>query len=401
MVAEVADFKRLRGELDEIRGALAGLGLDGWLLYDLRGRNDVARGLLGLGKMTRRYFVWIPAEGEPVAIVHGIEEGPWANWPWRRRSYVAWRELDDALAEVLAGATRIAMEVMPRDAVPVVDLVPAGVVELVEAAGPEVVPSGDLVTRFYSRWSEEGLESHLRAAEVVAGVARDSLEWLAEEVREGRPVTESGLRRHVLDLLAERGCGTGANCHAATGVNAADPHYSPIGEGATFEKGDLVLLDLWAKEADHLIYADQTWMAYLGEEAPARTLEVWEAVREARDAAVEFLRERWREGRAVQGYEVDDVAREVIASRGFGAAFIHRTGHSIDTWMHGMGPNLDNLETHEVRELIEGVGFSVEPGIYIPGEIGVRSEINVHIGPDGPVVTPREFQRELWMLPVG
>jgi Xaa-Pro aminopeptidase len=393
-------FGRLRSQLGEIQEALVELGLDGWLLYDLRGRNLVAGGLSGLGTLSRRYFIWLPARGEPEAIVHGIETGPWAGWPWAQRRYVSWRELDTALAEVLAGAERIAMEIMPRDAVPVVDLVPVGVVELVREAGPEVVSSGELITRFYSRWTEAGVESHLRAAEVLAGVARDALEWLAAEVRRGGAPTEAGLRAHVLGLLAERGCGVGADCHAANGINAADPHYAPVDEGATFRAGDVVLLDLWAKEAEDLIYADQTWMAYLGDNPPALVEEVWAAVRDARDAAVAFLRERWQEGRSVQGYEVDDVARGVIERRGYGEAFIHRTGHSIDVSTHGMGPNLDNLETREVRHLIPGVGFSIEPGIYLPGELGVRSEINVYIGPAGPVVTPREIQAELLLLPV-
>lgn len=395
-----AGFDRLRDQLDEIQAALVELGLDGWLLYDLHGRNLIAGGLLGLGVMTRRYFVWVPARGEPVAIVHRIETGPWAEWPWSQRRYVGWRELDVTLAEVMAGAGRVAMEIMPLDAVPVVDLVPSGVVELVRAAGPEVVTSGELITRFYSRWSPAGLASHLRAAEVIAGVANDALEWLAAEVRGGGAPTEAGLRRRVVEMMAERGCGAGADCHAANGVNAADPHYVAVGEGATFRAGDVVLLDLWAKEADHLIYADQTWMAYLGEQIPERVVEVWTAVRDARDAAVEFLRERWREGRAVQGYEVDDVTRAVIVGRGYGDAFIHRTGHSIDVSTHGMGPNLDNLETHEVRLLIPGVGFSIEPGIYLPGELGVRSEINVYIGDDGPVVTPREIQVDMRTLAV-
>lgn len=394
------DFGRIGAQLTAIQGALVELEIDGWLLYDLRGRNPVAGELLGLGALTRRYFVWIPAEGEPTAVIHGIERGPWTSWPWSTEEYVGWRELDRVLAGLLEGTTRIAMEVMPRDAVPVVDLVPAGVVELVEGAGPMVVTSGELITRFYSRWSDEGLASHLRAAETLRGVAHDALDWLASEVREGRAPTEAGLRRHVLELLAERGCAAGADCHAANGVNAADPHYTAVGEGAVFEPGDVVLLDLWAKEADHLIYADQTWMAYLGSEVPVKVQEVWEAVRDARDAAVAFLRDRWAEGRPVQGYEVDDIARALITERGYGPAFIHRTGHSIDTSTHGMGPNLDNLETHEVRTLIPGVGFSIEPGIYLPGELGMRSEINGYIGPEGPVMTPDEIQSDLILLPV-
>lgn len=391
-------FDRLRTQLDGIQAALRELELDGWLLYDLRARNRVAGGLTGLGELSRRYFVLIPATGEPLAIVHGIEEAPWAGWPWRRRRYVGWRELDAALHEELGAARRVAMEVSPRDGVPLLDLVPAGVVELVEAAGPEVASSGELITRFYSRWTPEGLASHRRAAEVLAGVARDAFDHLARAVEAGGEVTESALRRRVLDTLAARGCGTGADCIAATGLNAADPHYEPLGAGATFRRGDVVLLDLWAKEAEDAIYADQTWMAYLGDRVPGRVAELWAAVRDGRDAAVDFLRRLWREGRPVQGYEVDDAARRVIAERGFGPAFIHRTGHSIDRFTHGMGPNIDNLETRETRVLIPGIGFSIEPGIYLPGEIGLRSEINVYLREDGPEVTPGETQSDIFAL---
>lgn len=391
-------FGRLRARLEEIQATLRELDLDGWLLYDLRSRNLIAGGMLGLGTLTRRYFVLIPAEGEPRAIVHGIEEGPWAKWPWRRRSYVAWRELDEALGEALAGMRRVAMEVSPGDAVPVVDMVPSGVVELVRKAGPEVVSSGDLITRFYSRWTPEQLASHRRAAETLAGVARDAFTYLATEIEAGRPVTEGGLRAWVIDAMKKRGCGAGADSHIANGINAADPHYNPYGEGATFRRGDVVLLDLWAKEADDMAYADQTWMAYLGAEVPPRVQEVWEAVRDARDAAVNYIRRRWQEGALIRGYEVDDVARAVITERGFGPAFIHRTGHSIDSSTHGMGPNIDNLETHETRILLPGVGFSIEPGIYLPGELGMRSEINVYMRDDGPEVTPSVIQQEILTL---
>lgn len=392
------DFARLREQLDEIQEALREQALDGWLLYDLHAANPVASELLGLGDLTRRYFVYIPATGEPVAVVHGIEEAPWTNWPWPRRVYVGWRRLEDELRDLLSGAKRVAMEVSPRDSVPAVDKVPAGVAELVRSLGPELVSSGDLITYFYARWSEEGLASHRRAAEVLAGVARDAFDHLARSVRAGETVTEGGLRAWVLETMAARGVGSGTDSIVANGVHAADPHYHPVGGGAPLVEGDLILLDLWGKEADHLIYADQTWMGYLGSTLPDRVVEVWTPVRDARDAAVEFLRERWRPGEPVQGYEVDDVSRGVIERAGFGEAFIHRTGHSIDRSTHGMGPNIDNLETHEVRTLIQGVGFSIEPGIYLRGEIGVRSEIDVYIGENGPEVTPDTVQRDVFTL---
>lgn len=399
MMEETAPtFERLRARLDEIQASLREAGLDGWLLFDVYARNRVAMGLLGFGEQKRRYFAWIPAKGQPVAVMHGIEEGPWARWPWERRRYVAWRELDAVLAELLAGTKRIAMEISPGDAVPALDLVPAGVVELVAKAGPEVVSSGDLITRFYSSWTPDQLAAHRRTAETLAAVARDAFAYLADRVAAGEVVTEAAMRRWVIEQLEARGAGVGADAIVATGVSAADPHYHPVDGGATFRRGDLVLIDLWSKEAEDAAYADQTWMGYLGAEVPPKIAEVFGVVRDARDAAVDFLRRRWAEGTPVQGYEVDDVCREVIERHGYGKWFIHRTGHSIDRSTHGMGPNMDNLETHEVRSLIQGVGFSIEPGIYLPGELGVRSEINVYIGEQGPEVTPSEIQDEVFTL---
>jgi Xaa-Pro dipeptidase len=393
-----SDFRTLTERLPEIQDALRAQRLDGWLLYDLHQRNGVTAALLGLGDLSRRYFVLVPAEGEPRALVHGIEEAPWEAWPWSRRRYVGWQELEGALAELLAGRRRVAMEVSPGDAVPATDLVPAGVVELIREAGPEVVSSAELITLFYSRWTAEGLASHRRAAQVLAQVARDAFRLLGARVDEGAETTEAELRQWVLDTLADRGVGVGADSIVANGVNAANPHYAPGERGAVFQRGDVVLLDLWAKEADPLIYADQTWMAYLGPEVPDRCAELFAVIRDARDAAVEFLHRQWRAGTPIEGREVDDVCRGVVVERGYGAAFIHRTGHSIDTATHGMGPNIDNLETRDVRRLVPGVGFSIEPGIYLAGDVGMRTEINVYMGDDGPEVTSPEPQQELYTL---
>jgi Xaa-Pro dipeptidase len=384
-------FRALAARLEEIQAALREQGLDGWLLYDLHARNAVAGRLLGLGDLTRRYFVFLPAEGEPQAVTHRIEQHPWADWPWRRVAYSGWRELDAALAAVVRGK-RVAMEISERDAVPAMDIVPAGVLELVRSAGAEVVSSGDLVSRFYSRWSAEALVSHRRTAEALASVAADAFARAAAALRAGETLYEGELRRWVLEQLAARGFGVGADAIVAVGENAANPHYETGERGAPLERDRVLLLDLWSKERDDLVYADQTWMAYLGESVPDRIVTLWEAVRDARDAAVTFLRERWAAGQPVQGREVDDVARGVIAARGYGDAFVHRTGHSIDQATHGMGPNIDNLETSETRVLIPGVGFSIEPGIYLPGDVGLRSEINVYMGEEGPEVTPREPQ---------
>lgn len=399
MTAPGTTFGTIREQLPAIQAALEQQGLDGWLLYDLRARNIIAGRLLGLGEQSRRYFVLIPAQGEPFAITHGIEQGPWRSWPWQKTVYVSWRSLDEAMKTVLAGRRRIAMEISPRDAVPVCDLVPAGVVELVRSAGVEVVSSGDLITLFYSRWTGEQLASHHRAAAALADVAESMFRRLASDLAAGRTVTEMDVRERTGAELNRRGFAV-ADAIAATGLNAANPHYDPVGRGATFAPGDIVLLDLWCKETDDAVYADQTWMACLAPKVPERAASLFRIVCAARDAAVKFLQDAWKAGRQIQGYEVDDVARDVIARAGYGDYFIHRTGHSIDIATHGMGPNIDNLETHETRVFLPGVGFSIEPGIYISGEIGMRSEINVYIGESGPEVTPGRLQHEIFTFPV-
>jgi Xaa-Pro dipeptidase len=393
-----SDFARLKRDLDAMQAAIREAGLGGWLLYDLHARNDVAARLLGLGDLSRRVFVLIPAEGEPTAVTHGIEQLPWGQWPWRRHTYVGWQQLDDVLRETLNGVGTVAMEFSGNAAVPAIDLVSGGIIELVRSKGVTVVSSGDLVTRFYSCWTPDQLKAHRTASAVLAQVAHAAFIRLARSVDAGTDVDELTLRQWVLDDLDARGVGFGADSIAATGLSAANPHYSPQDGGATFRRGDVVLLDLWSKQSDDLVYADQTWMAYLGAQVPERAATLFAHIRDARDAAVEFLGDRWREGRPIQGREVDDVARRVITDAGCGEYFIHRTGHSIDRATHGMGPNIDNLETRETRHIIPGVGFSIEPGIYIPGEIGMRTEINVYVGEDGPEVTSPDPQREITAL---
>ena len=371
--------------------------LDGWLLYEFHGLNPIAVALLGLEKTTRRGFVLVPSEGEPVALIHAIEASAWRHWPFARCTYSGWREMEERLGQILDGRRRLAMEVSPGAAVPTLDYVPAGIAGLILGAGVEATSSGDLVSRFHSVWSPEQLAGHARAAEIVAVVARRAFDRAAEAVRRGAPTTEGGLSEWIRSELRSAGLVESVDCIVAIGPRASDPHYAPEGEGETIDRGQLLLIDLWGA-LEGSVPADQTWMGMLGASLDARTREIWEAVRAARDAALEFLRERHRDGVDLRGLEVDDVARAVIAERGYAKHFVHRTGHSIDTDLHGSGPNLDNLETRDDRRLVSGVGFSVEPGIYIRGEIGVRTEVNVYWGPDGPVVTPADVQREIFLL---
>ncbi len=377
--------------------SLAEADLDGWLIFDFHGLNPIAAGLLGLnGMATRRIFVLIPREGEPVAITHAIEQGPWCDWPaqWPRTTYSGWRELEGKLRELVAGKT-VAMEYSPGDAVPYLDRVPAGVLEMVRNAGGKVVSSAELVTRFYAVWSDENVASHERAAKVVAQIAKDAFRIAGQRAAENSPLHEHEIQAWIVDRFAAAQLEFDNGPIVAIGPNAADPHYEPSAARATpISTGAILLIDLWAREANG-VYADQTWMASFGPPS-TRDENVWRAIRDARDAALALLRHRIEAGMPLRGGEVDDAARGVITSRGYGDQFIHRTGHSIDPRdLHGSGPHIDNLETRDERLLIPGVGFSIEPGIYLRGDVGMRTEVNAWVGAGKLLVTPLRPQEEL------
>lgn len=383
-----------------IQQALAEAGVDGWLLYDFRGCNPIARSMLQLeGMQSRRVFAWVPREGTPVAISHAIEQAAWVHWPgeWTREVYSSWRSLETAVATLVRGR-RAAMEYSPGDAVPYVDRVPAGVLEMVRAAGADVVTSGDLVTLFYARWHADHISSHLRSAEAISVIAHEAMRLAGARAAAGTPMHEHEVMRWILEAFEHGGMETDHGPIVAAGANAANPHYEPSEERPRLiERGELLLVDLFAKEKHGGVWADQTWMACLGEPT-ARMQEVWRAVRDARDAAIDLVLSAGAGG-GLRGGDVDDAAREVIVSRGFGEYFIHRTGHSIDSRdLHGSGPHLDNLETRDERRLLPGVAFSIEPGVYIAGEIGIRSEVNAYLEPGRAVITPTEIQRELLVV---
>jgi Xaa-Pro dipeptidase len=382
------DFPALRRLLGE-------LGADGWLLYDFHGLNPTATRVLGIrGMGTRRFFVLLPRDGTPVAIAHRIELASFDGFPGELRPYAAWRELHDQLRALVAGKT-LAMEVSPADAVPYLDRVPHGVVQLIEGFGARVISSGTLVTRFAARWSPEELAGHRRAAEAIAQIAQEALRWAGSELARGAEVRETAVQARVMAAFERAQLVTDHPPIVGFQANAANPHYEPRpGSDRRLAAGDVLLLDLWAGVAARTVFADQTWMGFAGREAGEEVRRVWEVVRDARDAAVGLLRERWKKKEPVTGAALDDAARGVIRKAGYEEYFVHRTGHSIDRDLHGSGPHLDNFETADERRLIPGVGFSVEPGVYLPGRFGIRSEINVYLGEEGPEVTPARPQQD-------
>ena len=389
--------------LPDFQRALADAGVDGWLLYDFRGLNPIAGDLMRLeGMTTRRAFAFVPTLGAPVALTHAIEQGPWRHWPsqWPREVYSSWRSLESLLMKHVAGK-RVAMEYSAGDAVPYLDRVPAGVIEMVRAMGATVTSSGELVTRFYATWTAENIASHERAAKLVAEIGQSALRRAGEMVSSGKKLSEYELMMWIRERFQQAGLVTDHGPNVSAGANAANPHYEPSADASAMIGGkgnETLLIDLWAREENGGVYADQTWMASVGKPSKQAS-EIWNAIRDARDAAIELVESRVAAGEPLRGADVDDAARRVIESRGFGEYFTHRTGHSIDPRdLHGSGPHLDNLESREERMIVPGVGFSIEPGIYIPGNIGMRTEVNVYVTPGKAVVTPRDYQKELMVV---
>ncbi len=373
-----------------VQSTLVSLDLDAWLLYDFHGINPIARRMAGLGNdrfATRRWFGLLPASGEPVWLHHAIEAHLFADLPGRRVPFVAYRELVDGLRDLLRGRKRVAMEYVPGGAIPYVSRVDAGTIEMVRATGAQVVSSADLVQSFEARWSPEALESHRRAARGLKEVLQATFDHVRRAVQSKEALTEHSVQQFMAGEFRRRRLVFDPPI-VAVNAHSGNPHYETRAEGsAPVKKGDLLLLDLWCREEpEGSIWADITWMAYVGKEVPARQREIWDIVAGARDAAVSFLKEGASLGKRIRGADVDEVARAHIRERGYAERFIHRTGHSIGLEVHGNGCNIDSLETIDDRQLIPRTGFSIEPGIYLP-EFGVRSEIDVYMDERGVEVT--------------
>jgi Xaa-Pro dipeptidase len=391
-------------DIDAIQSALGEEKIDGWLLYDFRGSNPIARSVIGFDDhqiATRRWFYLIPRTGAPVKIQHVIEPNALKAPPGKSVLYRSWRELEDLLKSHLSGMQRVAMEYSPGAAIPYVARVDAGTIEMVQAAsGAKVVSSADLVQMFESRWTPEQKQLHDQAATNTMLAKDEAFELIRARLASGTPVKESEVQAFIQSHFEAHGLYTHHPCIVAVNDHASDPHFETAAgpNDREIKKGDLVLIDLWAKVANdpRAVYYDATWMGYCGQDVPARMSEVWEAVKGARDAAIEFVSRAVESGRTIHGYEVDDVSRRFIEERGFGPYFLHRTGHSIGYEVHGNGVNIDNLETRDQRRIVPGVCFSIEPGVYLP-EFGVRSEIDMYVDQDVAEVTGG-IQRELLLL---
>ena len=359
-------------------------GLDGWLFYDFRRSDPLAYRILQLDPtrhVTRRWYYWIPAEGAPVKLVHRIEPRVLDGLPGRPLLYAGWEEQQEHLRLLLRGVTHVAMQYSPLNAVPYVSRVDAGTIELIRGFGIDVVSAADLIQQFEAVWTDRQLASHKFAAGKLRRIVDEAFAHVAHQIAGRRTLTEHGLQQFILSRIRAHKLTTATPPIAAVNAHSADPHYSPAPKGsARIKKGDLVLIDLWAKKpAAGSVYADITWTGFVGHEAPARQRDVFAIVREARDAALRFVRSRVYSGQFPCGWEVDEHCRTVIRKAGYADRFIHRTGHSIGEEVHGNGANIDSLETKDGRRLLPRTCFSIEPGIYLPGEFGIRSELDVYL----------------------
>ena len=378
-----------------VQAALRDEGLDGWLLYDFHGANPIARrvaGLDGRTKLTtRRWYYLVPAEGTPRALVHGIERESLAHLPGKRRVYTSRDELDAGLATLLRGIRRVAMEYSPAGAIPYIARVDAGTVDRVRALGAEVVSSGDLVQRFEAVWDDAALSTHRAASAHLYAIKDRAFALIRDRARDGG-LTEYGVQQEMAAWFTEAGLVTDCPPVVAAGPSSGNPHYLPTAEAhRPIGTDTVVLLDLWGKlDRPGAVYADITWVGYTGAMVPPAVAERFSVAREARDAAVALVEQRVAEGALLAGWEVDRAARDVIDAAGWGARFIHRTGHSLGEEVHGNGVHMDDYETHDERRLLPGTGFTIEPGIYLD-DFGVRTEINMYVGRTAAEVTgPRQ-----------
>jgi Xaa-Pro dipeptidase len=383
-------------DIGAVQAALRAEGLDGWLLYDFHGSNPVAQRLAGLNRgghmTTRRWYYLIPADGEPCALVHAIERHNLDHLPGAKVMYAGRTELDAALTTLLDGMRRVAMEYSPLCAIPYVSRVDAGTIEMVRARGVDVASSGDLVQRFEAAWSEEQLATHHSASGKLHRIKDQTFDAVARRVRDGQATTEFDIQELMRGWFADEGLVSDSMPNVSAQENAGNPHYLPTAAHTrAIGPDELVLIDLWAKlDVPGAVFADITWVGFTGRTAPPEMTRAFEAVREARDAAVALVESAAAAGRDLRGWEVDRAARTVLEEAGFAGQILHRTGHSLGEEVHGNGAHLDDYETHDERRLLPGTGFTIEPGLYFDS-FGVRTEIDMAWTAKGPEVTgPRQ-----------
>jgi Xaa-Pro dipeptidase len=389
--------------LENIQSNLKKLNLDGWLIYDFRGSNDLALEILNIPKtshLTRRFYYFIPRSGSPLKIVNEIEAGHLNHLPGEKYTYSSYDSLNEHLAKISGAAKKVAMEYSHKNNIPYVSKVDAGTIEYIRSLGIEIKSSGDLISKFAAVWSHEQFEENRPVAAALTEIVKEAFNFISERLTNDKSTNEYEVQQFIMRKFKDNRMITDFPPIVGVNENSSNPHYAPTEEHhKQINRGDLVLIDLWAKmDKTDAVWSDITWTGYTEHTVPEKYTRVFDVVAEARDTSFNFVASRFNEGKEVRGFEVDDAARKVIEREGFGKYFFHRTGHSITTELHGSGANMDNYETHDERLILPSTSFSIEPGIYLP-DFGIRSEIDVYISPEGKVMaTGQEIQREIYPI---
>jgi Xaa-Pro dipeptidase len=379
--------------LELIQSALREQQVDGWLFYDHHHRDPIAYRILGLSDslhVSRRWYYFIPAEGQPRKLTHRIESGKLASLPGTGQLYSSWQELEAGLRTMLEPYKKLAMQYSPRNAIMYVSLVDAGTIEVLRDMGKTIVSSADLVSRFEAVLTPEQIASHYEAQRHIDEIVTAAWKHIATRLRSGGAahLNEYEVMVWLQEAMRRAGIAEGYGPNVSVNSNSSDSHYEPTSASSKpIREGDFLLIDIWGRmDRPGTCFYDITWTGVVGREPSDRERQVFSAVAQARDAAIKTVQDAFAAGKPLAGWQADDAARAVIRKAGFGEYFTHRTGHSISTETHGNGANLDNLETHDERLILPYTCFSVEPGIYLP-EFGVRSEINMLTEPGRAVVT--------------
>ena len=372
--------------------------IDGWLLYDYRGMNPIFSDTVGyIPNITRPCWLWIPASSDPKLIVSFVDQNRFEHLGIKAEYWVSRAQMINSLKSHLPQQGKVAMEYSPMGVLPRVTKIDGGTLELIKSLGVDVVTSANLIQYATQRWSKKELNSHLKASEILTSTVKEAFNFIGENI--GSNITEFEVAEFIRDRFTKRNLKTPDGPVVAINAHAADPHFEPTeSNSVSMQKGDWLLIDLWGRiEDEPSVCADITWTAYIGDKVPSKHREVFNTVIGSRDAAVSLLEKAHMEGRLLQGWEVDAEARNFINNSGYGKYFSHRLGNSLGKEAHGNAVNLDGWETHDTRTVSPKIGFTIEPGIYIPGEFGVRSEIDLFYYESGPMVTT-EKQTEPYMI---
>jgi len=379
-------FERISGVSTEIPGA-GGETLK--LVYDRDGKNPSAVNIVKPdGRPQRPWFYLIPAKGEPVALMHNSEARNFEHLAGKKLTYTGYRDLDKQMRAMLKGVRSVAIEYSPKAAVPNMSRVDAGTVELVRAAGIQVKSSETLVQNTKAIWGDAGRTSHYVAVHHIVELRKEALAFVGKKLSAREPVTEYDVQQKLTHGMTMRGI-VGPPPVVAAGVNSADPYYVPTAaKTATIKAGDVIVIGIAGKvDKPDGVYAAQTWVAVAANAVPDAIHRAFETASLARDQALVLITDRIRKHRVVTGSEVDQATRAFMKKAGVGSQVMHRTGHSIDSDLQGGGADLDDFEVKDTRIMTAGTGFTVGPGLYVPGQFGVRTEVSVYLAPNGPEVT--------------